>query len=554
MVPHHPAPVVGRWGSIPPRRRTRRPTVPAGDVAAPAARFSGVRSHAAGASVFGAGSVAGRWIGSPRGRPGPAVSSSGSSSWRTRSSCSGPSRPWPASTLTVDVGEIILLRGPNGAGKTTLLRVCAGLVPLARGRGTILGRRPGHSTVTRSARRVGLLGHRNGLYLDLSVAENIHFWGATVGASDDEIAAAMDRLGLSGRLAVLPVRRLSAGQQRRTALACLVARRAQLWLLDEPHAGLDAAGRDELDATLRQAAASGATVMVASHELERAGSAGHPHGRRRRRPGDRGGRHERSLRTALLVAGKDLRIEWRSRIGAEPGAPVRGDRDGAVHVRARPFPAPPGTDDTLLESVAPGLVWLATLFSLLLLVQRTFAIESEDGALDALRAAGVDAAALFWGKTAALAAQLAVLEALLLLTAIFLYGTRGPSLGRGVARHDMARRDRRAGRGRYALRRPRCRRTGAGDPSPAADAPGGGARSDRSHTSGRSSARHRRDGDRRTVGPGSASSRCSPSPSAPGERWPSVPSSTSRRRPVTSETASGSRPTTPGAASTPGVP
>ncbi|MEO5900699.1 MAG: heme ABC exporter ATP-binding protein CcmA, partial [Ilumatobacteraceae bacterium] len=59
---------------------------------------------------------------------------------------------------------------------------------------------------------------------------------------------------------------------RRTALACLVARRAELWLLDEPHAGLDAAGRDELDATLRAAVAAGATVVVASHELERAGN------------------------------------------------------------------------------------------------------------------------------------------------------------------------------------------------------------------------------------------------------------------------------------------
>ena len=103
-------------------------------------------------------------------------------------------------------------------------------------------------------------------------AENVRFWGATIGATPAEIDAAMQRLGLSGRLADLPVRRLSAGQQRRTALACLVARRARLWLLDEPHAGLDADGRDELDATLRQAAASGATVVVASHELERAGS------------------------------------------------------------------------------------------------------------------------------------------------------------------------------------------------------------------------------------------------------------------------------------------
>ena len=53
-------------------------------------------------------------------------------------------------------------------------------------------------------------------------------------------------------------------------MAGLVARRAELWLLDEPHAGLDAAGRDELDQVLKMAAAAGATVMVASHELERA--------------------------------------------------------------------------------------------------------------------------------------------------------------------------------------------------------------------------------------------------------------------------------------------
>ena len=78
------------------------------------------------------------------------------------------------------------------------------------------------------------------------------------------------------------MRLLSAGQQRRTALACLVARRAELWLLDEPHAGLDAAGRDDLDAILRQAAASGATVLVASHESDRADAAGLAGGRPRR--------------------------------------------------------------------------------------------------------------------------------------------------------------------------------------------------------------------------------------------------------------------------------
>ncbi len=174
-------------------------------------------------------------------------------------------------TLSVGRGEIVLLRGPNGAGKTTLLRLCAGLLPLARGTGRVLGH---DLAVDRSAVRagVGVLGHRNGLYGDLTVVENVRFWGATVGASEAEVADALGRLGVSGRLAQVQVKRLSAGQKRRTALACLVARRAELWLLDEPHAGLDAEGRDELDRTLRDAVAAGATVMVASHELERAGS------------------------------------------------------------------------------------------------------------------------------------------------------------------------------------------------------------------------------------------------------------------------------------------
>ena len=172
-------------------------------------------------------------------------------------------------TLSVRRGEIVLLRGPNGAGKTTLLRVCAGLVPLERGQGRILGVDLVHDREL-VRHRVGMIGHNNGLYSDLTVAENVRFWGRTVGASTAEVDAALHRMGLDGRLANLPISRLSAGQKRRAALAGLVARRAELWLLDEPHAGLDAAGRDELDQVLKLAAAAGATVMVASHELERA--------------------------------------------------------------------------------------------------------------------------------------------------------------------------------------------------------------------------------------------------------------------------------------------
>ncbi len=174
-------------------------------------------------------------------------------------------------SLTVDKGEIVLLQGPNGAGKTTLLRLCAGLLPVERGVGTVLGF--DLATQRESVRpHVGLLGHQNGLYLDLTVRDNVRFWGGTVGATTAEIDAAMARMGVADRLADVTTRTLSAGQRRRTSLACLVARRSQVWLLDEPHAGLDASGRDELDATLRSAAAAGATILVASHELERAGS------------------------------------------------------------------------------------------------------------------------------------------------------------------------------------------------------------------------------------------------------------------------------------------
>lgn len=173
--------------------------------------------------------------------------------------------------MRVEQSEIVLLRGPNGAGKTTLLRLCAGLVPVVRGEAFVLGH---DLSVDRDAVRphVGLLGHQNGLYSDLTVDENVRFWGATVGASADEIDSAMRRMGVAERLADVPVRKLSAGQKRRTALAGLVARRARLWLLDEPHAGLDQTGRDELDRTLREAAKAGATILVASHELDRAES------------------------------------------------------------------------------------------------------------------------------------------------------------------------------------------------------------------------------------------------------------------------------------------
>ena len=172
-------------------------------------------------------------------------------------------------SLSVEKSEIVLLQGPNGAGKSTLLSLCAGLLPVERGTAFVLGCNVQNER-ERIRSRVGLLGHNNGLYADLSIADNISFWASMVGALQSEIDAAMSRMGIDGSLASRSVGNLSAGQKRRCALACLIVRRAELWLLDEPHAGLDAKGRDEIDAILREASQLGATIVVASHEVERA--------------------------------------------------------------------------------------------------------------------------------------------------------------------------------------------------------------------------------------------------------------------------------------------
>jgi ABC-type multidrug transport system ATPase subunit len=138
--------------------------------------------------------------------------------------------------LSLEQGEVVVVVGPNGAGKTSLLRACAGLLPVTTGAANVLGVDvvADHTAVRRF---VGLLGH-----------------------------AALERLGLTGRLRTTPAARLSAGQRRRVALAALVARRPALWLLDEPHAGLDAGSRALLGELIGEAVSSGASVLLSSHE------------------------------------------------------------------------------------------------------------------------------------------------------------------------------------------------------------------------------------------------------------------------------------------------
>jgi heme exporter protein B len=121
----------------------------------------------------------------------------------------------------------------------------------------------------------------------------------------------------------------------------------------------------------------------------------------------------RIIAVARAVASKDLRIEWRSRVMTNQVLPF-----AAIVMVLFAFAL---DNDGILQRVAPGLVWMATLFTSLVVVQRSFAVEAADSAIDALRLAGVPAQGVYLGKVAALVAQLVVFEAVLVVLALILY-------------------------------------------------------------------------------------------------------------------------------------
>jgi heme ABC exporter ATP-binding subunit CcmA len=171
--------------------------------------------------------------------------------------------------LDVEAGKVVGVLGVNGAGKTSLLLAVAGLLELHSGSGTVLGHDLARDRRT-IRREVGLLGHHLMGYPELSARENLTFGLRAMRRPAEEAAPALERVGLVGRLAKVPSRALSAGQQRRMGLAWLVARRPALWLLDEPYASLDDGARTLCDDLVAEAARGGATVLLTSHDHARA--------------------------------------------------------------------------------------------------------------------------------------------------------------------------------------------------------------------------------------------------------------------------------------------
>jgi len=175
----------------------------------------------------------------------------------------GDRRLFDGLSFTVRAGQALAVEGANGAGKTSLLRMLAGFLAPAAGRVVVKDASGDITDAELRGKRVGWLGHHDGLKPQLTVREQLDFYSALHGERAD--AAVLDHVGLT-RQAALPCRYLSAGQKRRLALARLLASNRPLWLLDEPFAALDASGQALVAQLMARHCGQGGIVIAATHE------------------------------------------------------------------------------------------------------------------------------------------------------------------------------------------------------------------------------------------------------------------------------------------------
>ena len=172
--------------------------------------------------------------------------------------------------LDVAAGSVFGLVGPNGSGKTTLFRILAGLLPPSAGSVRLLGGEPASPAVRAG---VGYMTQAEALYDDLTVAENVRFFGRLYGLAGAALrtaaAEAIALVQLTDRAAG-KVHALSGGMRRRASLACAIVHRPRLLLLDEPTAGVDPELRAQFWDAFRAWAAAGRTLLVATHHLDEA--------------------------------------------------------------------------------------------------------------------------------------------------------------------------------------------------------------------------------------------------------------------------------------------
>jgi len=163
-------------------------------------------------------------------------------------------------------GEALVVKGPNGSGKSTLLRVLAGLLPAETGKAKLVA---AAQPVERLGEACHYLGHRNAMKRELTVDENLVFWKAFLGdfsgGAGISVDEAVESVGLGG-IVHLPFGYLSAGQQRRMAMAKLLVAWRPVWILDEPTAALDASAEAMFAGLVTTHLARGGIAIAATHQ------------------------------------------------------------------------------------------------------------------------------------------------------------------------------------------------------------------------------------------------------------------------------------------------
>ncbi len=175
-------------------------------------------------------------------------------------------------SLDVERGEIFGFLGPNGAGKSTTIRILCGLLPPTSGSATVAG----FDVATQPEdikRNIGYMSQKFSLYDDLTVEENIEFFGGVYGVSGQELRVRRDYVL---KMAVLEDKRttmtklLSGGWKQRLALGCAILHEPPILFLDEPTSGVDPVARRNFWELIYQLSAAGHTVFVTTHYMDEA--------------------------------------------------------------------------------------------------------------------------------------------------------------------------------------------------------------------------------------------------------------------------------------------
>jgi ABC-2 type transport system ATP-binding protein len=175
-------------------------------------------------------------------------------------------------SFTIERGEIFGFLGPNGAGKTTTIRMLLGLLKPTSGKATVLGFDIVRQT-SEIKNRIGYMSQRFSLYDDLTVTENLNFYGRTYGVLGRRLRRrkrfVLQMAGLEGREREL-TRNLSGGWKQRLALGAAIIHEPEMLFLDEPTAGVDPISRRAFWDLLYELAESGTTIMVTTHYMDEA--------------------------------------------------------------------------------------------------------------------------------------------------------------------------------------------------------------------------------------------------------------------------------------------